>query len=289
MFVLIGALMLGALFAAPVQAFTVQGGISAQRAYVSEVIEACSLPYTYTDSELRALGPVKVVIVKMDNVSAYSKMGIIYVNSCFSPGEVLGELVAHEWSHQIWYSLGPKWWQKWQEVCGACAGSGASSWRADPAENFAECAKVALWGSQYCLRDYACTDLAVIDAATVRDWLALARYVNKCPFADLDPTAMPTTHEQDEIAAAAGYVYVEGIMQGFTDTTFRADAPLTKQQLAAVCDRAGLSCPGAWRYDSGVATRGEVHDAIPGLTWTTDHWSESINRGQVARLIWRTR
>jgi hypothetical protein len=116
-----------ALLAAPAQAFTIQGGTNAQRAYISQVIEACALPYANTDSELRALGPVKVVVAKMDGVTAYSNPGVIYVNSSIEPGDILGELVAHEWSHQIWYSLGPKWWQKWNGLCGAGSSGGDSS------------------------------------------------------------------------------------------------------------------------------------------------------------------
>jgi hypothetical protein len=97
------------------------------------------------------------------------------------------------------------------------------------------------------------------------------------------------TSVQHELAAAGGYVYVEGIMQGFSDTIFRADATLTRRQLAAICERTGLSYPAAWRYDSGAATRGEVRANVPGLTWTGEHWSDPITRGQMARLLWRGR
>ncbi|OFW61265.1 MAG: hypothetical protein A2133_11300 [Actinobacteria bacterium RBG_16_64_13] len=292
-YVMTGVLLLCALFwallVAPAQAFTVQGGTNAQRAHVDQVIKACALWYANTDSELRALGPVKVVFAQMDGVSGYSKPGVIYINSSLQPGEALSELVAHEWSHQIWYSLGPKWWQKWSQVSGAGSFAGAGAWRQDPAENFAECAKIALWSSEYSLRDYAVTDLAVTDPGTLRDWLALARYANKCPFADLGPSVMPTSSSQDELAAAAGYVYAQGIMQGVSDTAFRADAPLTRRQLATICERAGLSCPVAWRYDFGAATRGEVRDTVAGLTWNGESWSEAITRGQMARLVWRSR
>jgi hypothetical protein len=273
------------LLAASAQAFTIQGGTSAQRAHISQVIEACALPYANTDTELRALGPVTVVVAKMDGTSGYSKPGTIYVNSVLQPGEKLGELVAHEWAHQIWYSLGPKWWQKWTGLCG----SGNSSWREDPAENFAECAKVALWGSEYLWRDYAVTDLAVTNPGAVLDWLTLARYVNKCPFADLGRTVMATTFQQDELAAAGGYVYVEGIMQGYSGTVFGAETPLTRRQLAEICERADLSYPEAWRSDFGTVTRGEVRETVPGLNWTGERWSEPITRGQMARLAWRSR
>jgi hypothetical protein len=293
-YVLMGALLAGvvfcALLAAPVQAFTIQGGTSTQRAYIDEVVKGCALSYAETDSELRALGPVEVVVVKMDSgVVGYSKPGVIYINSSIQPGAVLGELVAHEWAHQIWYSLGPKWWEKWDGLCGADSSSGDGSWQQDPAENFAECAKVALWGSEYLLRDYASTDLAVTEPAELRDWVATARYVNKCPFSDLGRSVMSTTDQQDELAAAGGYVYDEGIMQGYNSSIFGADVSLTRQQLATICERAGLSCPDDWQYDFSTATRGEVHQTISGLTWTSENWSAPITRGQVARLVWRAR
>jgi hypothetical protein len=287
--VVLGALILCAVLIAPAQAFTVQGGTSEQRAYVTRVINACWLAAQTTDSELRAFGPVQVRIVDMAGVSSYSKMGTTYINDDFLPGELLGELAAHEWAHQIWYSLGPKWWEKWAEICDPSGVANASTWRLNIGENFAECVKVALWGSEYTLRDYACTDLAVTDPTALISWLTLARYVNKCPFADLAPTAMPTTYQEDELAAAGGYVYTEGIIQGYADGTFRPAAPLTRQQLAAICERAGLYCPAAWHFDSSVATRGEVRATIPGLTWTADRWYEPIIRGQLARLIWRSR
>jgi hypothetical protein len=287
--VVVGALILSALFAAPAAAFTVQGGTAAQRAYVSQVIESCDLAPSLTDAELCALGPVKVVLVDMVGVTAYSKVGAVYVDSDFEPGELLGELVAHEWSHQIWYSLGPKWWQKWAELCDPSGLACDCSWCLNVPENFAECARVALWGNEYSLRDCACTDLVVTDPPALRDWVALARYANQCPFADLNPKAMPSTAEDDELAAAAGYAHAMGFMQGFANGAFRPDAALTRAQLAAVCGRAGLPCPVEWRSDSGVATRGEVRDCIPGLYWTAGDWSKPITRGQVARLMWRTR
>jgi hypothetical protein len=278
-----------ALVVAPAQAFTVKGGTSAQRAYVTRVINACALAPSNTDAELRAFGPVTVQILELGEVTAYSNTGSVYIDDDFLPGEILGELAAHEWAHQIWYSLGPKWWQKWAGMCDGGAKASAGTWSLNVAENFAECAKVALWTSQDFARDYACTDLAVIDPVAVRGWVTLARYVNKCPFVDLGRTAMPTSDEQDELAAAGGYLYTEGIVQGCADGTFRPDAPLTRRQLAAICERAGLPYPALWRDDPGAATRGEVRDGLPGLAWTGDRWSEPMTRGQVARLLWRAR
>ena len=276
------------LFAPSAEAFTIQGGSAAQQALVTQVIRACSLPYGLTDAELQAAGPVSIKFATMPGVSAYSKIGTIFINVDCAPGETLAELAAHEWSHQIWYSLGPKWWEKWADMSDPGYVANVNVWRLSIPENFAECARMALWSGQDFLREYACTDLTVIPPATARDWVALARYANKCPFVDLAPTAMPSTAEQDELAAAVGYVYTSGVMMGYSETVFRADGLLSKGQLATICRRAGLEYPDAWSGDAGPATRGEVHDTVPGLTWTASHWSDPITRGQLARLIWRT-
>ncbi len=276
------------LHASPAHAFTLQGGTEAQRAQVSATIKACALPYAATDAELKFMGPVKVKLVAMDGVSGYSEMGRIYINSSLN-GKALTELVAHEWAHQIWYTLGPKWWAKWAGQSSAAAGSVGGTWKEDPRENFAECAKVALWSSEHLLRPTAATHLKVTPPQELRQWLATARYANKCPFVDLSPSDMATTSDQDELAAAGGFVNAEGIMAGYSDTSFGASAPLTKRQLYQISQRAGFSCPGSWADDYSPATRANVRDTVAGLQWSSERWSETITRGQVARLVWRSR
>jgi hypothetical protein len=281
--------ILVALLASPAFAFTLQGGTDAQRAVVNQTIHACALPYTTTDAELKFMGPVSIKFAAMNGISGYSEMGRIYINSGLT-GKALQELTAHEWAHQIWYTLGPKWWAKWGSVC---SGSNPSKltveWKDDPRENFAECAKVTLWNADLFVRQYPVTNLKVASPQVLRDWLTTARYVNKCPFVDLSPTAMATTVDQDELAAAGGYVADQGIMSGFSNTSFGASAPLTKRQLAQICQRASLSYPASWASDSGPATRGDVRNTIPGLSWTGERWTETITRGQIARLVWRSR
>ena len=276
------------LCATPAFAFTIKGGTEAQRAQVTKTIEACALPYTATDAELKFLGPVKVIFAPMNGISGYSEMGRLYVNSSLT-GQALSELVAHEWAHQIWYTLGPKWWAKWADQCNAASGSAGGAWMEDARENFAECAKVTLWSAGYLLRTSPVTSLRVTAPSTLREWLTTARYVNKCPFVDLSPSVMWTTSEQDELAAAGGYVNAEGIMEGYSSTSFGATAPLTKRQLFQICQRVGFSCPTSWANDFGPATRGDVRDTVSGLQWSGQRWSEPITRGQMARLVWRDR
>ena len=277
-----------ALMGASAQAFYFEGGTAAQQAYVTKVIQACSMPYTTTESELRAFGPVRIRIVPMDGISGYSEPGHIYINEQLQPGPSLGELAAHEWSHQIWYTLGPKWWAKWADECNGASPTG-TNWHDNPRENFAECAKLTYWDGQYILRHYAATDLKVVSPAEVRAWVNTARYANKCPFADLAPTVMSTSSEQDELAAAGGYVNQTGIMQGISDNEFDAAAQLTKRQLAQICQRAGFPCPVDWQNDYSPATRGDIHGTIPSLSFSEGRWSEPITRGQMARLVWRSR
>ncbi len=289
--VAIGLLVTAALLAGPTrlgpaaaEAVGIQGGTTSQRAYVQEVISHCWLAPALTDQGLRAYGPVTVVLGPLAAESGNAQPGKIYINSALT-GVQLGELAAHEWGHQIWYTLGPKWWQKWASMCG---GGHSDDWHRDFAENFAECAKVALFPSQYLWRDYAVTDLKVTPPDELKRWLTLARYVNLCPFADLYPTAMPSSADQDELAAAGGYVAERGLLEGYPDSTFRPSQPLLRSEVALVCGRAGLSVPHAWLNDSSVATRGDVRDAIP-LQWTTAHWDQPLTRGQLARLLWRSR
>ena len=277
-----------ALMGASAQAFYFEGGTAAQQAYVTKVIEACTMPYTTTETELRAFGPVRIRIVPMSGISGYSEPGHVYINEKLQPGASLGEIAAHEWAHQIWYSLGPKWWAKWADECNAGSPTG-DNWHDNPRENFAECAKVTFWDGQYLLRNYAATDLKVVSPAEIRAWLNTARYANKCPFTDLSPTVMSTNQDQDELAAAGGYVQQAGIMQGVSDTEFDAGAQLTKRQLAQICQRAGLSCPVDWIYNYDAATRGDIHETIPSLSFSEGRWSEPITRGQMARLVWRSR
>ena len=265
-------------------AFTVRGGTESQRAQARQVISKCWLGSSATDQELRSLGPVDVVLCPMSGVSGYSEWGRMYVNSQLT-GAAFTEVVAHEWCHQVWYTLGPKWWAKWADICN---GARSTEWTKDFYENFAECAKVAFFPADVLARPYPVTELRVTSSTAVKNWVTLARYVNKCPFPDLQPTAMQTSESQDELAAAAGYVSERGLVSGFADSNFHAYDPVLKRQLALVCERAGSSYPTGWLYDYSPATRAEVRDTLA-VAWTEDRWDESITRGQLARLLWRAR
>ncbi len=279
----VGLLALAALVCSAL-ALTITGGTAAQRAQAQQVISSCWLPSSLTDQELRGLGPVKLKLVPMDGVSGYSEWGHVYVNSNLT-GESFNEVVAHEWCHQIWYTLGPKWWAKWADICN---GARSNIWTRDFYENFAECAKVAFFPNSLLSRPYAVTELRVTSSAEIKDWVTIARYANKCPFADLEPTVMQTTSSQDELAAAAGYVVERGLISGFADSQFHAYDPVLRRQLALVCDRGGNAYPSWWLFDYSPATRSEVRNTLA-VAWNEDRWDETITRGQLARLLWRAR
>ena len=274
----IAALIFGAI------AFTVEGGTAAQRAKVQQVLAQCSVPTSATDQELQSLGPVRIILWPMDGVTGYSEWGRMFVNSKLT-GDSFTEVVAHEWCHEIWYTLGPKWWAKWADICN---GTRSTTWTKDFYENFAECAKVAFFPTDLMSRPYPVTELKVTSASAVREWVTTARYVNKCPFADLQPTVMQTTASQDELAAAGGYVSEQGLVSGCTDANYHPYDPVLRRQLALVCDRAGTPFPSSWLYDYSVATRSDVRGTLS-VAWTEERWEESITRGQLARLLWRAR
>ena len=265
-------------------AFTVEGGTAAQRAQVKQVLASCTVPTSATDQELRSLGPVKVILWPMDGVTGYSEWGRMFVNSKLT-GDNFTEIVAHEWCHQIWYTLGPKWWAKWADICN---GTRSTTWTRDFYENFAECAKVTFFSTDLFSRPYPVTELQVTSPADVRSWVTMARYVNKCPFADLQPTVMQTTDSQDELAAAGGYVSEQGLVSGCSDCNYHPYDPVLRRQLALVCERSGTPCPSSWLYDYSPASRADVRDTLS-VAWTEERWDQTITRGQLARLLWRAR
>jgi hypothetical protein len=148
-----------------------------------------------------------------------------------------------------------------------------------PAENFAECMKVALFPHEYLSLTYPRTNLNVISPEDTREFVDLWRW-QRNTFADLNA-------EDDELRAAAGYLREKGVIEGYLDGTFGAYQPLLRRHVTLICQRAGLPAPD-WIEDYTPATRADVRDAIP-LTWLEERWGEGITRGQLARLLWRAR
>jgi hypothetical protein len=197
-----------------------------------------------------------------------------------APASAYGEIAAHEWSHQIWYAMGPVWKHKWTALCTeGIEGYDSTAWYTMPAENFAECMKVALFPHEYLSLTYPRTHLNVISPEDTREFVDLWRW-QRNTFADLNA-------EDDELRAAAGYLREKGVIEGYRDGTFGVYQPLLRRHVTLICQRAGLPAPD-WIEDYTPATRADVRDAIP-LTWLEERWGEGITRGQLARLLWRAR
>jgi hypothetical protein len=122
--------------------------------------------------------------------------------------------------------------------------------------------------------------LKVVPPAEAWQFLLIFRWGTENRFTDLD-------NEDYELKAAAGYLFYHGILQGYLDGTLGPYQPLLRRHVALICERAGLECALSV-YDYTPATRADVRDGIPGLTWLEERWEEGITRGQLARLIWRS-
>lgn len=268
------------LVCAPASALTVQGGTEDQRAYTQEVIEACSLDWQWSDERMGgvdvALEPHHEPYWDIEALTAgLAWPGYICADSRYT-GRTLGEIVSHEWSHQIWYGVPAGMRSEWKAMVGP---GDSSSWYTSPAEAFAECMRVALWPSDYWFTDYPRTNLAAPSVDYCRDFIALYRWSVECPFLDL-------SSEDTELRAAAGKLSHDGIILGYTDGTFGAYQPLLKRHVALIAERSGLNCA-LGVNDYTPALRSDVRDAIPGLTWLEERWDEPLTRSQLARLLWR--
>lgn len=280
--VLLALLILGALFCGPASALTVSGGTEEQRACVREVIESCYLDYQWTEARL---GEVDVSIEDLGTRAAgLAWPRRISIHEVYEPGfsTWFGEIVAHEWCHQIWYTIPLAWRSDWYSICTADATPDSHEWLRKPSENFAECMRVALFDPRYYVGDEPRTNLVKVPPEECWEYLTAWRCAADSPFYD------ELFLEDTELQAAAGYLSSGGIMQGYTDGTFGAYQPLLKRHVALICARAGLEVPD-WLDDYTPATRADTAAAIPGLVWLEERMDEGITRSQLARLIWRAR
>ena len=144
-------------------AFTVEGGTAAQRAQVKQVLATCTVP----DLGHRS-GVAQPRSGQGDPVAHGRRHRLLRV------GPDVRELEAHRrqlqrdrrsrCGHQIWYTLGPKWWAKWADICN---GARSTTWTRDFYENFAECAKVTFFSTDLLSRPYPVTGLLVTSPADV--------------------------------------------------------------------------------------------------------------------------
>jgi len=260
-------LLLGALFVGQASAVTVAGGTPEQHAIVQSVVEQCSLDYRVVDEWFDGIS-IRFLNLNGPSGLAHST-GWIELHSGLN-GELLAAVMAHEWSHQIYRMMGVWWHSAWEKQC---TGFDYRAWNTNPSEHFAEMGRLALFGLPQYLPVQ--TTLPFIDAASfVADW----KLAYECP------CRRDLTGEDVELQTAVGYLAAHGIIQGYADGTYRPSQPLLRRHVGLICERAGLS--------SGLdgylpATRGDVRDSMPGLTWLEERWGEPITRGQLARLVYR--
>lgn len=102
------------------------------------------------------------------------------------------------------------------------------------------------------------------------------------PFTDV-------TRSDAELWDAAVYAKQAGYFEGYSSGALGCWEALTRRHVALVLERAGLGSRPEWLNDYRVATRGEVMQAFPGLTWDSGRVEETILRSQVVRLLYRAR
>jgi hypothetical protein len=288
--VLLALLIVGALFCGPASALTVSGGTDRQNAYAREVIESCWLDWDLIDAKV---GRVDLVFEEhhdpywelspevFHGVYGLAWRGNISVRMD-TPANFLGEVISHEWCHQIWFAMRTDWREAWADMATeGITDYDPHAWYTMPAENFAECLRVALFPSEYQMNKAPRTALNVISTEDTRTFVDMWRWADLSPFRDL-------IGEDFELRAAGGYLYSQGIIQGYEDSTVGPYFPLLKRHVALVAERSGLPCALAVD-DYDPATRADVRDAIPGLTWLEERWDEPITRGQLMRLLYRAR
>ena len=159
-----------ALLAAGAQAVDYSGGSEDQRAYAQAVVESCAIDYALVESRL---GYVGIQFVPAENLpagaSGLASPGSVLISDAYHVQmEYLAVIVAHEWSHQIWYAL-PCWEARlqWMRMCQPWAGT---TWETRADEHFAEVVRFELFPAT---RWYAVqTTLRAIDPIWLRFYLA---------------------------------------------------------------------------------------------------------------------
>ena len=102
------------------------------------------------------------------------------------------------------------------------------------------------------------------------------------PFTDVDKS-------DQELWDAAVYVKRLGYFEGYASGALGAWEPMSHRHVALVLERAGVGSRPQWLDDYSMATRGEVMQAFPGLTWYSGRTDEEVLRSQMVRLLYRAR
>ena len=160
--VLLVGLLLGAFFVGQAQAVTYVGGTPEQRSTVQSVLESCWLDYRWVED---TLGYVEISFKADQPAQGQAWRGAIVLRASLT-GDELRHVAAHEWSHQIYWAV--TYDHRWEWTLMVTGGTwDGTTWRTNPAENFAECMRHALWPRQAAPD----TELLVIEPAACRAFL----------------------------------------------------------------------------------------------------------------------
>ncbi|MCZ7665566.1 MAG: CAP domain-containing protein [Thermoleophilia bacterium] len=102
------------------------------------------------------------------------------------------------------------------------------------------------------------------------------------PFTDV-------TRADQELWDAAWYVKNKGYFVGYPSGTLGSWDSMSRRHVALVLRRAGLGSRTDWEQDYQAATRDEVMQAFPGLSWNSGRPDEKVLRSQIVRLLYRAR
>lgn len=152
----------------------------------------------------------------------------------------------------------------------------------NPAESYAEHARMYAWPSEYYATEGIRSNLSTLTHDEWWKWRnqAAERPMPR-PFLDV------IRSDDEELWQAAWYTKDEGLLEGYEDGTLGPYEPLLRRHVALVAERAGLDAP-PWTMDYTPATRGEVRDVFD-FEWKEERWNELLLRSQLLRLIWRAR
>jgi hypothetical protein len=279
----------------PALAYSIDGGTLEQRNYANEVIQSFAIPAADIESGLGR--EVEILIEEhhdpyWEHVECYeasaaglASYGQIWIAASYTPGyeTFFGEIITHEWCHQVWFALSSEARAEYTALCTEGYVWDPEDWYSIPAEAWAENLKIALVDHQYLKYDYPRTKLRTFGA----EWmLEFVREHLNPPIAD--PPFSDLAGADFELFAAARWAKDAGLVWGYPDGTLHPWEGLTKRHVALIASRMEF-VPPDWPDDYSPATRADVRDVLSSLAqwFDSERWDETLTRSQLVRLLYR--